>query len=110
MMIRKLLLALALIVCLPLTAFAACAGISVHGSGNHACFGRAAGNWATAGTWSDTSGGASNASVPAAGDEVILDANSGAGNYTMNANESLVAIDTTGFTGTWTHNSANTLT
>jgi len=71
-----------------------------------------AGSWdATAGTkWSTTSGGAGGSAVPAAADDVYIDANAG-GNVTVTAAavcRSLNFADGTGgsYTGTFTHNAA----
>lgn len=66
----------------------------------------ATGNWSAAGTWSDTSGGASNGNVPDATTDCVLDAGSGAFALTVdgtsgspNLCKSLVC---TGFTNTLT--------
>lgn len=68
-------------------------------------------NWnATANTsWSATSGGANNASVPTSADSIFLDANSNAVS-TISANITVFSVDCNGFTGTLTHNSGITLT
>lgn len=73
----------------------------------------AAGNWSAAGTWSNSSGGASNGLVPDATTDCILDAGSGANTLTIdgtsgspNLCRSLVC---TGFTGTLGHASAKQL-
>jgi hypothetical protein len=62
-------------------------------------------NWsATAPTnWSLTSGGANNAAVPAATDDVFFNAASGAGASIISASTSIGSLDCTGFTGTLTH-------
>lgn len=72
-------------------------------------FRAAAGSWGVAGTWSDSSGGASNGAVPDATTDCVLDAGSGANVLTVdgtsgtpNLCRSLVC---TGFTGTLTQGS-----
>ena len=71
-------------------------------------------NWSATGNtnWSATSGGANNASVPTAGDNVFFDANSGSGTATLNVNPNagILSWDFTGFTGTLNINAARTIT
>jgi hypothetical protein len=59
-------------------------------------------NWDATGptNWSETSGGANNASVPGADDDVYFDANSGSGTVTVDATANTKNLDFTGFTGT----------
>jgi len=68
-------------------------------------------DWNAAGNtnWSTTSGGANNASVPGAGDDVFFDENSGAGTSIISANIGVRSINCTGFTGTIQHNAGVTL-
>jgi hypothetical protein len=66
-------------------------------------YGRAGGNWSTAGTWSASSGGGSDGAGINAGDAVILDANS-SGTFTIDTSISIVTLVCTGFTGTLAHN------
>ena len=81
-------------------------------------FGRAGGNWNAAGTWSATSGGASDGSGLNAGDDVVLDSNS-TGTFTITASISIATLDCSGlatgasgspFAGTVSHNGPVTLT
>lgn len=58
----------------------------------------AGGNWNTAGTWSTTSGGAADTTVPTAADDVRLDAASG--NVVLDVTPVCRSIDCTGYTGT----------
>ncbi len=58
------------------------------------------GDWNSTTNWSDTSGGASGFSVPIAGDDVFLDANSGAGTLTVNVTSACDSFNCTGFIGT----------
>lgn len=61
--------------------------------------------------WSTTSGGASGASVPTAGDDVFFDANSGSGTARIiTANALCHSFDSTGFTGTLAASGTRTLT
>lgn len=57
------------------------------------------GNWNSTARWSTTSGGASGASIPGAGDNVFLDANSPSGVSTLTT-ITVASVDCTGFTGT----------
>lgn len=107
---RKIILALAILFCTPLAANAAC------GTGTGTCFVVPAGGAWVSGTFSATTGGASCACVPAAGDALILD--SAAGNLTsVVGNPSLASLDASGtggsgspYTGTFTHTSGQTIT
>jgi hypothetical protein len=71
------------------------------------CYKRAGtGDWATVGTWSNTSGGASSGTVPASGDHIILDANSGDLNFSGGAvHPTIGSFDALNFTGSlnWTY-------
>jgi hypothetical protein len=82
----------------------------------------ASGNWNVNGSWSDSSGGASNGTSPASGDSVCFDSAAN-GNSTINATRTITNIDTSGtaafctaggsagaHTGTITQNAATTLT
>lgn len=62
------------------------------------------GSWTTINTanWSATSGGASGASVPVAGDDVYFDGNSGTGTITLNYSPTIQHFDHTGYAGTFT--------
>jgi hypothetical protein len=60
------------------------------------------GNWNADATWSTTSGGGADTTVPTAGDDVVLDASSG--NVTINVASVCRSLDCTGYTGTLTHN------
>ncbi len=66
-------------------------------------------NWNATGNtnWSDTSGGANNASVPGSTDDVIFDANSGAGTSNISASITVASVTMTNFTGTLTHGTAS---
>ncbi len=64
------------------------------------------GNWNSTTNWSDTSGGASGQSVPAASDNCIFDASSGSGTSTINATSNCLNLNLTSFTGTLTGTSA----
>lgn len=55
-------------------------------------------NWNDTASWSTSSGGASGASFPVAGDNVFLDANSN--NLTVNVNSACANFTATGYTGT----------
>lgn len=72
-------------------------------------FGRAGGAWNTSGTWSASSGGASDGAGINAGDDVVLDSNS-SGTFTISASISINTIICTGFTGTLVHSTGVTLT
>jgi hypothetical protein len=63
-------------------------------------------NWSATGNtnWSATSGGANNASVPGASDDVFFDAASGSGTAVMDTAFTIISLDCTGFTGTLTQN------
>lgn len=63
----------------------------------------AGGLWSATATWAATSGGAGGASVPVAGDDVHLDANSG--NLTLDTGGACLSFDCTGYTGSLIHNS-----
>lgn len=66
-------------------------------------FGRAGGgNWSAAGTWSATSGGASDGAGINTGDDVVLDVNS-TGTFTIDNTFSIATMDCTNFTGTLSH-------
>jgi hypothetical protein len=68
------------------------------------------GNWNSNTNWAATSGGASGASFPIAGDTVTLDANSGAANITVNVASACTSIvATAGYTGTLTFNAQLTV-
>lgn len=54
------------------------------------------GNWNSTSHWSDTSGGASGASVPTSADDVFVDANSGSGYININTTCNCLSIDFTG--------------
>src|SRR3990167_5450854 len=73
--------------------------------------GGASSNWNATGNtnWSATSGGANNASVPTASDDVFFDSNSGTGNSVISASHSIKSLDCTGYAGTLTHNAIRTL-
>ena len=58
------------------------------------------GNWDSTTNWSDTSGGASGASVPGSADTAALDASSGAGTVTLDISPDIQTLTCTGFTGT----------
>lgn len=88
-MLRKLLLTLALLFCAT-PAFAVC------GSGVGNCYARAAGNWSTAATWSDTDGGGAATLPPTTGDNIFFTSNAGAGTYTIDATLSINNFDCTG--------------
>ncbi|MFA5772927.1 MAG: hypothetical protein WC974_09380 [Thermoplasmata archaeon] len=68
-------------------------------------------NWDATGptNWSDTSGGANNASVPGVSDDVFFTSATSAPS-TLSANITVNSLDMTGYTGTLTHNAAVTLT
>lgn len=81
-------------------------------------FGRAGGTWSVAGTWSATSGGASDGAGLNAGDDVVLDSNS-TGTFTIGTSISIATLDCTGlatgasgspFAGTLSHSAAVALT
>lgn len=75
------------------------------------CFGIATGNWGTIGTWSATTGGVTCACTPAAGDNVVLDANSSGKSFHIDANYSLATFIVSGAsTATVDYNSAFTVT
>ena len=58
------------------------------------------GAWdATTTHWSETSGGASGATVPTLSDDVYFDASSGGGSVTLSGEKSCLAFTSTGFTG-----------
>lgn len=59
-------------------------------------------SWSATGNtnWSATSGGAGNASVPVAGDNIFFDASSGVGTSVADINASFGSIDCTGYAGT----------
>lgn len=61
------------------------------------------GTWSTGNTanWSATSGGASGASVPVAGDDVYFDGNSGVGTITLNYSPTIQSFDHTGYAGSF---------
>jgi hypothetical protein len=63
------------------------------------------GNYNSTTNWSDTSGGASGASVPTASDAVFFDSNSGAGTAIINVASLALSLNTTGFNGTLRFNS-----
>ena len=69
----------------------------------------ATGNWSSTSAWSANSGGGAGVPVPAATNNVFLDAGSGSANLTIDAASSCRSLDATGFTGTLTHNSGITL-
>jgi hypothetical protein len=93
------------------------------GDGSSTCWWiGASGNWNVNGSWSNSSGGASNGTQPATGDSICFDSG-GSGNSTINATRSIARLDTTGteafctaggsagaYTGTITQNAATTLT
>ena len=58
------------------------------------------GDWNSTTNWSDTSGGASGASVPGSADTAALDASSGAGTVTLDISPTIQTLACTGFTGT----------
>ena len=66
------------------------------------------GNWSTAATWSTTSGGAADTSIPTAADDVVLNASSG--NVTIDVNSAARSMDCLGYVGVLTHAAAVTLT
>lgn len=68
------------------------------------------GNWNSTTNWSATSGGASGASFPVAGDDVTLDALSAAAPLTVNVASACATIVCTGYTGTLTVTNVLTLT
>lgn len=68
------------------------------------------GNWNSTTNWSATSGGASGASFPVAGDDVTLDAASGAASLTVNVASACANFNATGFTGTFAGASTVTTT
>ena len=74
--------------------------------------GGASTNWnATANTnWSDTDGGANNATAPGSGDVAIFNGNSGSGTSVLNTAFTIQNLNCTGYTGTLTHNGGVTLT
>jgi hypothetical protein len=65
------------------------------------------GNWNANDTWSTTSGGSADTTVPTAEDNVILDSNSG--NVTI-TNGSCRSLDASTYTGVLTQNASTTLT
>ncbi len=71
--------------------------------------GGATANWNATGNtnWSDTDGGANNATVPVAGDDCYFKSSAAC---TLNVSTTVGSIDCTGYTGTWTHNSSITIT
>jgi hypothetical protein len=64
----------------------------------------AGGNWNAAATWSLSSGGGADGTVPTAADDVRLDASSGAVN--INAASACRSLNCTGYTNTLTHTAA----
>lgn len=66
-------------------------------------------SWAATGNtnWSATSGGANNASVPTAADDVFFDAASGAGPCAIATTSNCRSVNCTGFTGTITQGASN---
>ena len=58
------------------------------------------GNWSQIGNWSATSGGLTNGTIPANGDDVFLDGNSPACTLDVNSNK-LNSFDMTGYTNTF---------
>jgi hypothetical protein len=58
------------------------------------------GNYNSTTNWSDTSGGASGASVPTSTDAVFFDTNSGTGTVTVTSGAEALSFDATGFGGT----------
>ncbi len=71
--------------------------------------GGASTNWNATGNtnWSDTDGGANNATAPAAGDDVFFKSSAAC---TLNVSTTVGSIDCTGYTGTWAHNTSITIT
>src|SRR3990167_9605619 len=70
-------------------------------------------NWNATGNtnWSETSGGANNASVPGVADDVIFDGvGTGASNSTLSASITVNSVNFTGYANTLTHNNTFTLT
>jgi hypothetical protein len=67
------------------------------------------GVWNSTTNWSTTSGGASGAAVPTAGDDVFFDTNSGSGTATINVASNCHSLDFTGFTGTFACSATRTL-
>ncbi len=69
------------------------------------------GSWSVAGTWSNSSGGASNGLVPTAAIDCVLDASSGAVTIdgTSGSPNLCRSLDCTGFTGTLTHGASKQL-
>ncbi len=71
-------------------------------------------NWNATGNtnWSDSSGGANNATAPGVGDDVFFNGLgvSPNGTVTLNVATTIGSIDCTGFTGTWSHSSGITIT
>lgn len=68
----------------------------------------AGGNWNAAATWSTTSGGPADTTVPTIEDDVILDAASGP--VTINATANAKSFTASSYSGTLTHNASITLT
>lgn len=66
------------------------------------------GNYNSTTNWSATSGGASGASVPGAGDNIFFNAASGSGTATINIASSCANLNLTGFTGTLAFNNSLT--
>jgi hypothetical protein len=73
----------------PHSANAAC------GDGASDCFFRAAGNWNTAATWSDTNGGIAAGAFPIAGDSVKCSTGAAPGTYVINVAFSVANFDMT---------------
>lgn len=70
------------------------------------------GTWDSVSTanWAATSGGASGASVPVAGDDVYFDGNSGVGTITLNYSPTIQSWDMTGYAGTFASTGSITIT
>lgn len=68
------------------------------------------GNWNSTTNWSATSGGASGASFPVAGDDVIIDANSANQNLNINVASACATLIASSYTGTLTFTNSLTMT
>lgn len=78
----------------------------------YAVLGGSPATWSTSNTgmWSATSGGATGASVPVAGDNVYFDANTGTGTITLNYSPTIQSWDMTGYNGTFASTGSITIT